>query len=173
MTAYAQDAGRIDTFRLKYSFKRYERTTSVNYCVYVGMLNQPRLIGNNSYKKLVFGDSLNSVIALVRQTDKGLYFIPDPAVNAKKERPLLFFNKKVNKKWKVHIDNSLFWRKEITFTGIQHTEDDDLYVYSLKTIEGYWGGGNGIAKIYYSRKNGFVKLGLKTHWITSDVDKSE
>jgi len=184
VAAHAQNGNRIDTFNAKYGINFGVRIKKIDSRLYVGMLNQPRQIENNTYKKLIFGDSLNSVIALVRQTaeglyyiplirynDEGFYYVPDSAADAKDEKPLLLFNKKVNEKWEVNIDSSCLWQKEITFTGIQHTNNDDLYVYDLGTIKGNIALGDQVTRIYYSRKNGFMKLAIKGHWITVEVDR--
>ena len=86
---------------------------------------------------MVFGDSVNSVIALVRQDEEKLNYIGLLDKDTLRENVLLYFNKKVNDKWKVHIDDSYFWRKEITFIGKEYIDNGEVYVYNIEVDKDY------------------------------------
>ena len=162
----------IDTFQVKYEvdlgngrLRKYE----INF--YVGILPDTFRIGGKTYQKLLFGDSLNSVIAFVRQTDEGLFYIDTSDSEIHEEKTLLHFNKKMSDQWKVNINDSYFWRKDVTFAGTVLEGNEEVYVYDMETDKDYLSLGENITKIYYSKEKGFLKFILKTHWARVEVSK--
>lgn len=177
-TKSIKDSCCIDTFKFKYEAKIHGRIKKVDENIYVGMISPGIKINDKEYKKFVFGDSIN-VIALVRQDSNKLSYINN-ARNLKsigqedfQENALLYFDKKLNDRWKVNIDSSYFWRREITFAGMEHNYNGNVYVYNVDADEGYSDIGNRISKIYYSKEKGFLKFEIKTHWFPVEVNKSE
>jgi hypothetical protein len=169
----------IDTFKLKYNVEINGRKKSIDENIYVGMEVPIFKINNNEYKSFVFGDSVNSVIALVRQDSDSLSYINARSIDNSsgvvqqnfEAGALLYFNKKVNYKWKVDIDSSYFWKREITFAGIEHIDGEYIYVYNVDADDSHSDIGNHISKIYYSKEQGFVKFEIKTHWFPVEVNK--
>jgi hypothetical protein len=175
-----KDLSHIDTFKIKYEAEIHGRVKRVDENIYVGTTQSTFQINSKEYRKFVFGDSINSVIAFIRQDSSGLRYIGITGVNYPsgdtqnlKDRPLLYFDKKVNDKWKVNIDSSYFWRREITFAGIEHNSNNDsVFVYNVSADEGYSDvGGESLSKIYYSTEKGFLKFEIKTHWFSVEVYK--
>lgn len=164
----------IDTFRLKYQVAlSSNKVKRIDDNIYVGILKDTCFIESIPYRKLVFGESVNNVIAFVRLEEETLNYRNLSDKDTTGEKVLLYFDKKVNEKWKVHIDDSYFWRKEITFSGIEQLDNDEVFVYSLETDEGYTSLGNQLSKIYFCKDKGFLKLVIKTHWISVEIKKSK
>jgi hypothetical protein len=164
----------IDTFRLKYQVAlSANKVKKIDENIYVGILKDTCLIESIPYMKLVFGESISSVIALVRLEEETLSYRGLSDKDTTGEKVLLYFDKKVNEKWKVHIDDSYFWRKEITYSGIEQLDNDKVFVYTLETDEGYTSLGNQLSKIYFCKDKGFLKLVIKTHWISVEIKKSK
>lgn len=164
----------IDTFKLKYQIALTgDKVRSVDENIYVGILKEINLIGKETYRKMVFGDNINSVIALVRQDEESLNFIRVLDKDAIREEPLLCFTRNIGDKWKVHIEGSYFWRKEITFEGIEYIEKEEAYIYNVETDKDYTSLGNELSKIYYSKEKGFLRFIFKTHWISVEANKQK
>ncbi len=162
----------IDTFKLKYQIALGGgKVKKVDDDIFVGFLKDSYVVESKAYKQLVFGDSVNSVIALVRQDEEKLNYIGLLDKDTLRENVLLYFNKKVNDKWKVHIDDSYFWRKEITFIGKEYIDNGEVYVYNIEVDKDYTSLSNNVSRIYYSKEIGFLKFVFKTHWISVEVNK--
>lgn len=164
----------VDTFKLKYQVLSYgNKIKKVDENIYVGILNEKTLIKDKIYKKFIFGESLNRIIAFVRQDEEKLSFIKVLGRDTSEENTLLFFNKKIGDKWNVQIEDSYFWRKDVTFTGIEYIKNELVYVYIIENETGYVSLGDNLSKVYYSKEKGFLKFFFRTHWITVEVDKVE
>jgi hypothetical protein len=163
----------IDTFRLRYQVETgHGRLREIEEPFYVGFLDNGFSAGGNAYKQLVFGDSVSNTIAYTRQDKDGLMFLPCRQGSGP-EKALFYFNKNRGEKWKVHIDNSYFWRKEITFIGKHRRKCGDVYVYDVQTDNGYIPLGNRITRIYYSRERGFLQFSVQMHWANIGIVKAE
>lgn len=163
----------VDTFRLRYQVEAaHGMLRQVEEPVYVGFLDNGFSVGNNSYRQFVFGDSINSVIAYARQDKEGLMYLPCSSGN-EDEKALLYFNKNKGYKWKVHIDNSYFWRKEITFIGKSRCKYGDVYTYDVQTDNSYLSLGKCITRIYYSKEKGFLNFSVRMHLATVGIVKAE
>jgi len=166
----------IDTFRLKYKAEIHGRVKLVNENIYVGLDTQVVKIGNTEYRKFIFGKSLAG-IALVKYDEDKLSYINTkyyknvPLIGGDSTGILLYFNKQINDKWKVNIDSSYFWRKEISFAGIDSTGEEKIYVYNIEEQEGFSEVGDQLNKIYFSKSRGFLKFVFKTHWFPVEVNK--
>jgi hypothetical protein len=99
------------------------------------------------------------------------YYKNVPLIGGDSTGILLYFNKQINDKWKVNIDSSYFWRKEISFAGIDSTGGENIYVYNIEEQEGFSDIGDQLNKIYYSKSHGFLKFVFKTHWFPVEVNK--
>jgi hypothetical protein len=164
----------IDTFKIKYQITLGGgKVRKIDYNIYVGMLSDTYQIGGKKFRKMVFGDSLNAVLAFVREDEDYLNYLNLGDSLEPKETTLLYFNKEVNDKWEVNIDNSYFWRKEITFAGIEKEGNENVYVYNVQTNSEYTSVGDEITKIYYSKQNGFLKFMVKTHWGNIEAIKAK
>jgi len=173
----------VDTFNVKYQRKFMSTIKYTNYNIFVGFTKASWQVNNKIFKQLIFGDSVNSFIAYVSQDSSALYYINkdkidngktivfSALVNGKiEEEAFLYFDKPVHYKWRIDIPDSYFSRKEISYEGIEHENNDDIYIYALK--DELLITANYITKIYYSRKNRFVRFELMTHWFPVDVYKS-
>lgn len=162
--AIKESSGYVDTFRAKYQkdlgggvLKKYE------FDNYAGMLNDFKTVEGKIFRKLIFGDSINSFIGYARQDEEGLKFLDSLSNDLKDEKTLLFFNKKNSEQWKIDIGDDYFWRKIVTFRGIERQNGSDIYIYDFDP-DGNYSGTYLLNKIRYSKETGFVSLGFSSHW---------
>ncbi|MBS1565246.1 MAG: hypothetical protein JST39_12705, partial [Bacteroidetes bacterium] len=162
----------IDTFRIRYQVEAsHGRLREMEEPFYAGFSNNVFSTGNATYRQLVLGDNAASGIAYVRQDNNGLMFLTGSG--EEQEKALLYFNKSKGASWKVHIDNSYFWRKLITFMGKIHSKRGDVYVYDVRTDDGYTSLGNHLTRIYYSREKGFMKFAVQMPWANVGIVRAE
>ena len=127
------------------------------------MLNDFKTVEGKVFRKLIFGDSSNSFIGYARQDEEGLKFLDSLSTDLKDEKTLLFFNKKNNEQWKIDIGDKYFWRKIVTFRGIERKNESNIYIYDFDP-DGNYSGISLLNEIRYSKETGFVSLGFRYHW---------
>ncbi len=108
----------INIFEFKYKATIRGRTRDVSKSIYVGESSSFKIMNGRQYNELVFGDTPFSVVAFVRQDSVSIRYIDLYSLRHRNEnnlpvedRPFLYFNKKINERWKIDIDSSLFGRQ--------------------------------------------------------------
>ncbi len=61
----------------------------------------------------------------------------------------------------------------VIFKGQYVENGDTIYIYDLEKQKDYFSSGGYICKIFYSRKTGFVKFVVQTHWFSVEVKKKK
>lgn len=162
----------LDSFNLKYEIDfGNKQIKKVDKKIYAGIINTSLIINNFKYEKMILGDSLENIIAFVRQDENKLSYIDITDVETSikniaedlNENVLFYFDTTVNSSWKVNIKDSYFEQKKIKLIETKFSDDGEIYIYDVENDEGFldW---NYISKIYFSKKKGFIKFEIKTHY---------
>ncbi|PZP47818.1 MAG: hypothetical protein DI598_10620 [Pseudopedobacter saltans] len=160
----------VSTFKMKYNAVIHGREKKVDINLYVGTKHQVHE-DSEVYNEFVFGYTPNEVVGLTRLSSDSLTYVNIRNYDNKplfsREKTLLYFDKTPGYKWKVNIDSSYLWRREITFVG----KEDGLLVYNIEADAHVTDIDDRVTKIYYKPKEGIVKFIIQTHWFPVTINK--
>ena len=56
---------------------------------------------------------------------------------------------------------------------MEHGANGDVFIYTVSNDDAYLSLGNNIIKIYYSKKFGFIKFVMQTHWFPVEMNRDK